>query len=152
MAAAGDIVRGHAQPLAEQAGLDLVDVEVKGTGPRTLVRVKVDRKGGVELAECQALSKELSRILDDLDPIDSRYQLEVSSPGVNHPLRSQRDFDRVEGRLVAVRRRESNGSTTDAIRGTVREARPEHVLLDADGAELQIAYDEIESATQALPW
>jgi ribosome maturation factor RimP len=150
MGTAADTVRVHAQPLADAAGLDLVDVEVKGTGPRTLVRVKVDRKGGVELAECQQLSRDLSRLLDEADPIDSRYQLEVSSPGVNHPLRTQRDFDRVEGRLVAIRR--GGGDQADAVKGTVRVAAPDHVVLDVDGAELAVAYDEIETATQALPW
>lgn len=149
MTTAADLVRGHAQTLASKAGLDLVDVEVKGTGPRTLVRVKVDRKGGIELAECQQLSRDLGRLLDDVDPIDSRYQLEVTSPGVNHPLRNQRDFDRVEGRLVAIRR-----SAADAteVKGTVRDAGETHVVIAADDAEVSIAYDDIETATQALPW
>ena len=149
MTTAADLVRGHAQSLAAKAGLDLVDVEVKGTGPRTLVRVKVDRKGGIELAECQQLSRELGRLLDDVDPIDSRYQLEVTSPGVNHPLRNQRDFDRVEGRLVAIRR---NAADTTEVKGTVRDAGETHVVIAADDAEVSIAYDDIETATQALPW
>ena len=150
MTTAADLVRGHAQSLASKAGLDLVDVEVKGTGPRTLVRVKVDRKGGIELAECQQLSRELGRLLDDVDPIDSRYQLEVTSPGVNHPLRNQRDFDRVEGRLVAIRR--AAADATDEVKGTVREAHDTHVVIVADDTEVSIAYDDIETATQALPW
>ena len=149
MTAAADIVRGHAQTLAEAAGLDLVDVEVKGTGPRTLVRVKVDRKGGIELAECQQLSRDLGRLLDDVDPIDNRYQLEVTSPGVTHPLRTQRDFDRVEGRRVAIRRAAAD---TPEVTGIVRGAGETHVVLAVDDAEVSVAYDEIETATQALPW
>jgi ribosome maturation factor RimP len=149
MTTAAQIVRGHAQTLAERAGLDLVDVEVKGTGPRTLVRVKVDRKGGIELAECQQLSRDLSRLLDDVDPIDSRYQLEVTSPGVNHPLRTQRDFDRVQGRLVAIRR---NADGADEVKGTVRDAGETHVVITVDDTEVPVAYDDIETATQALPW
>ncbi|HVM20318.1 MAG TPA: ribosome maturation factor RimP [Egibacteraceae bacterium] len=141
-------VRDLAQPLAATAGLDLVDVEVKGSGPRTLVRVKVDRKGGVELAECQALSRELSRALDDADPIDSRYQLEVTSPGVNHPLQTQRDFDRVQGRVVTVHRAQGAGE----VKGTVADAGDTAVVLDVDGERVTVAYDEIDKATQALPW
>jgi ribosome maturation factor RimP len=143
-----EVVRGFAQPLAIGAGLDLVDVEVKGTGPRTLVRVKVDRKGGVGLAECQELSRALSRALDDSDPIDDRYQLEVSSPGVNYPLRNQRDFDRVEGRLVVLRRRDES----DELKGKVVEAAESEVVLDAGGTRTTVAYADIDSATQALPW
>ena len=145
-----EIVRGYVEPLASEAGLDLVDVEVKGSGPRTLVRVKVDRKGGVELAECQGLSKQLSRLLDESDPIDNRYQLEVSSPGVNHPLRTQREFDRVEGRLVVLRRRGDEGSSE--VKGTVVEANDAAVVLDSEGSKVAVPYDEIETATQALPW
>ena len=145
-----EVVRGYAAPLAADAGLDLVDVEVKGTGPRTLVRVKVDRKGGVELAECQTLSRALGKLLDESDPIDSRYQLEVSSPGVNWPLRQQRDFDRVEGRLVSVVRRTGDG--TAEVKGTVVEAAEREVVLDAGGERISVAYEEIDKATQALPW
>lgn len=145
-----EVVRGYAEPLAADAGLDLVDVEVKGAGPRTLVRVKVDRKGGVELAECQELSRNLSRKLDDSDPIDNRYQLEVSSPGVNHPLRTQRDFDRVEGREVVVRRRGTDSA--DELKGTVVQAADAEVVLDAKGTRTAVAYADIENATQALPW
>ena len=148
MADVADVVKGYAQPLADDAGLDLVAVEVKGTGPRTLVRVKVDRKGGVGLAECQELSRNLSRALDDSDPIDNRYQLEVSSPGVNYPLRTQRDFDRVEGRQVVLRRRDE----ADELKGTVVQAAEAEVVLDAGGTRTAVAYADIDSATQALPW
>jgi len=147
---AAALVRTSVAPLADQAGLDLLDVQVKGSGPRTMVKVIVDKKGGVGLAECQELSRSLSKILDDTDPIDSRYQLEVSSPGVTHPLRSQRDFDRVEGRLVVVRRRD--GDTSSEYKGTVVQALQAEVVLDTSGDHVAVPYDEIDSATQALPW
>lgn len=150
MADVTDVVRGFAQPLADDAGLDLIDVAVKGSGSRTLVKVTVDRKGGVGLAECQQLSKDLSRHLDASDPIDSRYQLEVTSPGVTHPLRTQRDFDRVEGKLVVVHRRD--GDTLAEVRGTVVEAAEAEVVLDAGGDRVAIAYGDVHKATQALPW
>ena len=150
MTDAAQVIRGHAAPLAEGAGLDLVDVQVKGSGPRTLVRVLVDRKGGVDVAACQQLSKELSRALDEDDPIASGYQLEVSSPGVTHPLREQRDFDRIEGRLVAVRR--ADGEDVEEVKGTVVEAAESEVALDVSGDRVTIAYADIEKATQALPW
>jgi ribosome maturation factor RimP len=147
---ASAIVRTSVAPLAAAAGLDLLDVQVKGSGPRTMVKVIVDKKGGVGLAECQALSRSLSATLDETDPIDSRYQLEVSSPGVTHPLRSQRDFDRVEGRLVVVRRRE--GEASSEVKGTVVQALPAEVVLDLSGDRVAVPYDQIDSATQALPW
>ena len=143
-------IRRSATCIAEAAGLDLLAVEVKGAGSQTLVRVVVDRKGGVDLGTCQQVSRDLSGRLDDVDPVSGRYRLEVTSPGTDRPLRDQRDFDRVEGRLVQVRRVGDDGG---AVRGTVREARPAGVVLDVEGAPpVEVAYDQIASARQALPW
>ena len=150
MADVAQQVRENVEPLADKAGLDLIDVQVKGSGPRTMVKVIVDKKGGVGLAECQALSRDVSKLLDESDPIDSRYQLEVTSPGVTHPLRSQRDFDRVEGRTVVVRRRTDEGPAE--IKGTVVEAADSEVVLDSGGERVAVAYEAIDTATQALPW
>ena len=150
MADVAAVVRDFAQPLADTAGLDLIDVVVKGSGSRTMVKVTVDRKGGVGLAECQELSRNLSRFLDEADPIDSRYQLEVSSPGVTHPLRTQRDFDRVEGKEVVLHRRA--GEQLDEVRGKVVEATEAEVVLDVKGDRVAIAYEDVSKATQALPW
>jgi ribosome maturation factor RimP len=146
-----DAVREHAQPLAEAAGLDLVAVEVKGAGPQTLVRVRVDRKGGVDVAACQKLSKDLSAALDESDPIDNRYQLEVTSPGVDHPLQTRRDFDRVEGRLVAVRHKTGDEDVAE-VKGKVLEATADAVVVEAAGDRVAVPYAEIVSASQTLPW
>lgn len=140
-----------AGPLADSAGLDLVAVDIRGTGPRQLVKVVVDRKGGVDLATCQRLSQALSAQLDEVDLIDQRYALEVTSPGVDWPLREQRDFDRVEGRTVLVHRR-ADGDTVTQVRGTVVAAEDEAVVLDVDGSPQRIPYGEVAKATQSLPW
>jgi ribosome maturation factor RimP len=145
------VLRALAGPLAAERGLELVDVVIKGAGGRRLVRVVVDRKGGVELADCSEISKRLSEALDAEDPIDGRYSLEVTSPGVDWPLRDAAAFDRVEGRLVEVQRAGADGAPMH-VRGTVRAAEAEEVLLDVDGEAVRVAYDEIVSAKQALPW
>ncbi|HEY8341279.1 MAG TPA: ribosome maturation factor RimP [Egibacteraceae bacterium] len=144
-------VRALTEPLAAAAGLDLIAVEVKGAGSRTLVRVVVDRKGGVDLATCQALSRELSEALDAEDPIAGRYTLEVTSPGVDHPLTDQRAFYRVEGRSVLVHRT-TGEDRLEQIRGTVVAAEPDAVVLDVDGEEVRVPYAEVAKATQTLPW
>jgi ribosome maturation factor RimP len=151
MDAEADVLRALAAPLAAERGLDLVDVEIKGAGGRRLVRVIVDRKGGVELADCSEVSKRLSEVLDSEDPIDGRYSLEVTSPGVDRPLTDAAAFDRVEGRLVEVQRTAADGRTSQ-VRGTVRAAQELQVVLEVDGAEVRIPYREIATAKQALPW
>jgi ribosome maturation factor RimP len=145
------VLHALAAPLAAERGLDLVDVEIKGTGGKRLVRVVVDRKGCVELADCSEVSKRLSEVLDTEDPIEGRYSLEVTSPGVDRPLDSAAAFDRVEGRLVEVHVTASDGRTSQ-IRGTVRAAQTQEVVLEVDGEEVRVAYSEIAKAKQALPW
>lgn len=141
-----------ARPLAERADVDLVAVEVKGEGSRRRVRVIVDRKGGVDLATCQRISRELGKALDDVDPLSQRYTLEVTSPGTDRPLDDQRAFDRVEGRRVKAILRVDEDSTRE-VRGTVTRAEANAVVLTTeDGTAVEVAYDEIIKATQELPW
>ena len=141
-----------ARPLADRADVDLVAVEVKGEGSRRRIRVVVDRKGGVDLATCQRISRELGKALDDVDPLTQRYTLEVTSPGTDRPLDDQRAFDRVEGRRVKAILRVDEDSTRE-VRGTVTRAEATAVVLTTDdGTAVEVAYDEIIKATQELPW
>lgn len=91
-----------AQPVADRLGLELVDVELEGQGSRTVLRILVDREGGVSVEDCARMSEILSRQLDLEDPFAHRYTLEVASPGLDRPLRRAADFDRFAGRLVEV--------------------------------------------------
>lgn len=151
MADPGDRVRALAAPIAAEEGLDLVDVRVRGTGPGQLVRVVVDRKGGVPIGTIQEVSDRLASELEADDPIEGRYSLEVTSPGTDHPLSGQRDFDRVEGRDVLVQHSGDEGRILHT-RGKVTAAEPDAVVLDVDGSPVRVQYDEIVKASQTLPW
>lgn len=144
-------LRAVAAPLVEAADVDLVDLLVRGEGPRRVVRVIVDRKGGVDVERCRLLSRELAVQLDALSELDAGYALEVTSPGIDFPLRDQRAFDRVEGRAVLVHRRDPDGRVVQ-VRGVVRQALADQVVLEVDGRSAAIAYERIQRATQALPW
>lgn len=144
-------VAALATAYVSEAGLDLVGVAVKGAGPERLIRVTVDRKGGVDLGTCQGVSRALDRDLDALPELDAGYRLEVTSPGVAAPLRDRRAFDRVEGRPVTVLRDVGDGRVTE-LRGTVTTAETEAVVLDVDGGPVHVPYSQITSATQRLPW
>ena len=146
-----DTIDELARPLADEAALDLVDIEVKGGGSRTRIRVIVDRKGGVDVGTCQKLSKQLARLLDEHDPVKDRYTLEVTSPGTDWPLRTQRDFDRVEGRLVKVVHGDDEDSAE--VIGEIASTTAEAVVVrDEAGDTHEISYDRIMKATQQLPW
>jgi ribosome maturation factor RimP len=96
------LVREIAEPLAIQGGLEVVSVEYHPAGGRTLVRLCLDREGGVTLDELARVSRELGDLLEVRDVIHGRYTLEVSSPGINRPLTRMEDFRRFVGRRVRI--------------------------------------------------
>jgi ribosome maturation factor RimP len=94
-------VRSVASRVATDRGLELVDVELKRAQGGQLVRLFVDQPGGgIGLGTLQSVSEEVSAILDAEDPIDGRYTLEVSSPGLDRPLNGEADYQRFVGRLA----------------------------------------------------
>lgn len=104
--ARGDIVKlveELVNPVLRENNCELIDVEYKKEGPNWYLRVYIDKPGGVTLDDCQAVSEYLSEELDRMDPIEHSYILEVSSPGVNRPLKTDRDYERFRGREVDVK-------------------------------------------------
>ena len=103
MAKVTDTVAELARPVVEQAGCTLWDVEyVKEAGERFL-RVYIDREGGVDIDCCEAVSRPLSDLLDEADPIQGSYTFEVSSAGLDRALKKPEHFARCMGRKVEVR-------------------------------------------------
>jgi ribosome maturation factor RimP len=93
-------VRAIAARVTGGRGFELVDVEVKRRPGGELVRLFVDKPGGIGLDDLQSVSEEVSAILDAEDPLQTSYTLEVSSPGLDRPLRSEEDYRRFSGRLA----------------------------------------------------
>jgi ribosome maturation factor RimP len=129
--------------LVEQAGYDLEDVVVTPAGKRRLVRLAVDKDGGVSLDECAELSRDVSAALDAAEDLlgQQPYTLEVGSPGVSRPLTLSRHWRRSVDRLVKVARHD--GST---LTGRVISAEDESAVLDVDGAEVSLAYSDVAKA------
>lgn len=97
---AQEAVKAVAQRVTDSRGFELVDVEVKRLREGTLVRLFVDKEGGIGLDDLQSVSEEVSAILDAEDPISSNYTLEVSSPGLDRPLFTEADYRRFTGKLA----------------------------------------------------
>lgn len=91
-----------ASQAAEDEGLELISVDILGSGKRTLLKVVVDKDGGVTIGDCEKMSRCLEAILDVEDPIKWPYVLEVLSPGLDRPLVKQTDFERNIERLARV--------------------------------------------------
>lgn len=129
------------EPLSGQ-GLDVEDIEVSSAGRRKLVRVLVDKDGGVTLDDIAAATTTVSDCLDSSDVLDdSPYTLEVTSPGVDRPLTQQRHWRRNVHRLVVAQR--GDGSSTT---GRIVEAGEAAALVDVDGTLESIAYADVTKA------
>lgn len=147
-----EMVLDRAEELARELGYEVVDVEYLAGRGRRVVRVFIDKPGGVDVEDCRALSERLSRVLDELDPVPGPYRLEVSSPGVERPLRKDSDFQRFAGREVSVHlnspvqgRRHWVGELLGMEDGQVRLRLP-------DGLELRLPRDEIRKARLHFRW
>jgi ribosome maturation factor RimP len=95
-----DRIERLAKPLIESEGMDLVDLQFKREGNRWYLRLFIDKPGGISLDDCQNISYQIGELLDIEEVIDKRYILEVSSPGLDRPLKREEDYQRFVGRLV----------------------------------------------------
>jgi ribosome maturation factor RimP len=121
-------------PVVAAAGFDLEDVAVTSAGRRSVIRVVVDRDGGVDMDAIAAISRVVSDALDGSDVTgDAAYTLEVTSPGVDRPLTQPRHWRRAAGRLVV----------TGPLRGRVVSADHDAVTFDVDGAQQVVPYGDL---------
>lgn len=97
-----DVVYDMAVPVVESKGMELVGVEYVKEGGNWYLRLYIDKDGGVDLDDCQAVSQQVSDLLDEKDPIPQAYFLEVSSPGIERVLQREKDFLRFEGEQINV--------------------------------------------------
>ncbi len=100
-------IRFLAADVANNCGCELFDVSLSGVGKRTFLRVFIDKEGGITLDDCEIFSRRLEALLDVEDPIAGPYTLEVSSPGLDRPLKSLDDFQRNIGKMIRVVTKES---------------------------------------------
>ena len=90
-------------PITDANNLELVDVEYVKEGGEFFLRIYIDKDGGVSLNECELVTRALNPILDEKDPIKDNYYLEVSSPGLDRPLKKEKDFIRYAGYDVEIK-------------------------------------------------
>lgn len=103
MAEVAQTVKQLVQPTVDEFALELVDVVYEKEGSNWFLRVYIDKNGGVDIEECGQVSEKLSAILDEEDPIKEAYFLEVSSPGVERPLKKKEDFEKNIGKHVYIK-------------------------------------------------
>lgn len=96
------LIESMSNEIAEDLGFEIVDVEYVKEGADMYLKVYIDKPGGINIDDCQLFSQKLNPILDEKDPIKEYYFLEVSSPGLNRPLKKDKDFERSIGSQVEI--------------------------------------------------
>lgn len=98
-----EIVAEVVKPIVETHEFELIDVEYIKENSDWYLRIYIDKIGGITIDDCQLVSEEVSSILDDINPIPQQYYLEVSSPGLDRPLETERDFIRYQGEKIEIK-------------------------------------------------
>jgi ribosome maturation factor RimP len=139
-------IRAIAERVVVSEGLALVDLELKGGQANLLLRVYIDKPGGVSHGDCQLVSEQMSAILDVEDPIPGRYVLEVSSPGLDRKLVKASDYTHFVGRLARLVLREPVGNQK-VLEGRLAGFEAGRVRLDlVAGGRIEMELGNISKA------
>ena len=134
------LVKELSDPIAEKLGLSIWDVSFYKEGPDWNLKVTIDSEKGISFDDCEAFSRALDKILDELDPIEQSYCLEVSSAGLGRKLTEESHFKRFYGEKVKVRLiRPEDGEKE--LSGILKEFSDKTIFLEIDGGTKGIPFD-----------
>ncbi len=139
------------EPILEANAVDLVDLEVRGSKRNLLLRIFVDVPGGISINECVRLSREFEDAIEMENLIPGAYRLEVSSPGIDRPLKTVRDFQRNIGRLVEIQVYEED--RLQKFRGDILQAEDASIKIQQENGDvIDIPIDRIHKALIQIKW
>ena len=122
-------------PIVDSKGFELVDVEYVKEGGTWYLRGYIDKPGGITVNDCEAVSREFSEKLDEKDFIDDSYIMEISSPGLDRPLKKEKDYQRSLGRLIEVRTYRPIDKRKE-FRGVLKAYDEDTVTIEEDGSDI----------------
>ncbi|MDH5484688.1 MAG: ribosome maturation factor RimP [Gammaproteobacteria bacterium] len=134
------------QPVVEGMGYELVDVEFRPHSKNGLLRVYIDQETGILVEDCSAVSRQLSAMLDVEDPIPGHFDLEISSPGLDRPLRKAEDYQRFAGEVVKIKMGMPNLEGQRNFTGLLRGLKENDVIIEVDGETHYLPLGGIEKA------
>lgn len=141
-------VRTLVEPSIQRLGYDLVAVEWLGDAQGPILRISIDSPDGVHAKDCSTISRYIEPLLDEADPIESSYTLEVSSPGIDRPVQRLADFARFEGFRCRIRLEE--GHPRRRYSGVLRGVDEDEILVEVDGVVHRLVHDTIDRAHLVL--
>ncbi|MCR5451205.1 MAG: ribosome maturation factor RimP [Lachnospiraceae bacterium] len=131
-------------PILDELKLSLWDVEFVKEGKTFYLRIYIDKEGGVNIEECENVSRRMNELLDEYDYISEEYIFEVSSPGLTRPLVRERDFINSIGRLVEIHTYKAISGSKEFV-GKLLEGDPKKVTIDCEGEILTFTKEEMSS-------
>lgn len=142
-----------AAPLAEGEGMEILDIEFRREGGRgeRVLRLYLDKQGGPNVDDLSRVSRQLSDLLDEQDAIEGAYTLEVSSPGINRPLKRPEHFARVVGKRIRVRTREVINGRRSFL-GILKGVEENKIMLGQEGQQYEIPFSVIEKSNYEHDW
>jgi ribosome maturation factor RimP len=142
-----------AVPLAETQGLEIVDIELRREGSRggRVLRLYLDKEGGPNMDDLSQVSRELSALLDTYDVVEGAYTLEVSSPGINRPLKLPEHFKRFIGKRIRVRTRDLVQGRRSFL-GPLLDVMSDQIVVNQDGKVVEIPFAVIEKSNYEHDW
>ncbi len=147
-----DRVRRLIQEVLESQGYELVEVEFKGAGKSSVLRIFIDKPAGISHRDCELVSEQVGTVLDVEDLIPSSYTLEVSSPGLDRKLVKESDYTRFEGKLARIQTRIPLNQQK-VFRGRLQGLRDGKVRVELQrGNVLDIPLDVIQEARLEIDW
>jgi ribosome maturation factor RimP len=133
------------EPVVEAMAYELVGVELTGSGNGTILRIYIDAEKGITVEDCQAVSYQISGLLDVEDPLTNRYTLEVSSPGLDRPLVKPEHFKQFTGELVKIRSTEAVLGRKN-FKGRLESFDGKNLFVVVDNEEYEIPLDIVDKA------
>jgi len=145
-----DKIKSEISPILKDAEAELFDISMRRASHGIIVTVLVDTEKGISIGECAVINKRVSAVLEEKDIISERYIVEVSSPGLDRPLRSQRDFSKAMGEVVDIWLSQQVDGR-DFINGIVKEVSESSVEIEEkNGNRVILPYEKINKAKRVL--
>jgi len=139
-------------PILQEKNFECVDVEFVKEGPNWYLRIFIDKEGGITIDDCEWVSRSLEKELDKTDPIIQPYILEVSSPGLDRPLKKEEDFKRYQGELVDVKLYKAVNKQKE-FQGKLIGLQDDQIVIEDEKGEIcSFPRDQVSIVRLAVIW
>jgi ribosome maturation factor RimP len=148
-------IEAIAEQVAAAQNIEIVEVELKGSGRSHLLRIYIDKPEGVTHADCEFVSRGVSEALDLEDPLPGSYDLEVSSPGVERKLGKWKDWERFTGKKVkvALKVTQQDPAEVKNLDGRIVQVADKTITLEvATGRQVTFPFDQVDHASLKFEW